>query len=141
MLFRSVKHPYYDYDKFPYLILKDTKFISIVDVKERRVFPIIRSPFEMEHLNNNNIGICLLQESLTKVVSPLNILRPTSVRDIQIEEAYKARTWIFTLECFKEKVGFTSSVKTYFFDTKCIAPLIKNADWRNLPTTLKIIRD
>ncbi len=59
-----VKHPYYDFETFPYLILKDTKFISIVDVKERKVFPIIRSQFDMEHLNNNNLGICLLQESL-----------------------------------------------------------------------------
>ena len=63
------------------------------------------------------------------------------VPNIQVQEEYKRRTVIFTLECIREKVGFSSSVKTYFFDPKCVEELIKNADWRNLPTTLKMIRD
>jgi hypothetical protein len=136
--FSMFKHPNYDLEKCPYIFLKDNKFVSIIDVKNRRVLPIVRSAFEMEQLNVNNMKI-----NIYDYIDPTFIMpKPEREETKESEIVEQSKTWIYTLECKKNKEGkFDSDVRLYLLDINKIGDIIKKTDWRNLPTNLKAPRD
>ena len=52
-----LKVPGYDFNKRPYVLLKDSRFISLIDVSARRSLPLIRSPYDGEPISHNNFNI------------------------------------------------------------------------------------
>jgi hypothetical protein len=71
--FAMVKHPYYDAEKYPYIFLKDSKFVSIIDVKRRKVLPIVRSQLDLEQLNVNNLAIRVMDNLMRSITSFKNL--------------------------------------------------------------------
>jgi hypothetical protein len=138
--FSMIKHPNYDLEKCPYIFLKDCKFVSIIDVKARRVLPIIRSSYEMEQLNVNNMKI-----NIYDYIDPKSLIKPKPVREElkEHEIIHQSKTWIYTLECKKNKDDntFNSDVRVYLLDANKIGEIFKNTDWKNLPANLKKSRD
>jgi hypothetical protein len=70
--FSMIKHPYYDAESYPYIFLKDNKFISIIDIKNRKVLPLVRSQFDMEQLNINNMAIRVMDDLNRSVSQSFN---------------------------------------------------------------------
>jgi len=55
-----IKVPGYNFDTRPYVLLKDSRFISLIDVFSLKVIPLIRSPYEGEPMSIHNFH-CLQQ--------------------------------------------------------------------------------
>lgn len=69
--FCIMKHPFYDLGGVPYVLLKDERMISLIDVTMRKAIPLIEARNDMDHLNNNNFGIRVVdkvEKSLKGVV-------------------------------------------------------------------------
>jgi len=48
--------PGYDSQTFPYLFLKDARFISLVNTKEYRIIPLIRAPNDVSMHTKHNLA-------------------------------------------------------------------------------------
>ena len=97
--FCMLKHPKYDAEKCPYIFLKDSKFVSVVDVKMKKTLPILRSQLDLEQLNFNNFAVQLVPNS--DMVA------------------------IYTLECRKENGAFRSDLNKYLLDMEKIAGVME----------------
>ena len=58
--YSMIKHPAYHCEKRPFVFLKDQRYISVIDVKKKKILPLIRSPIDMEQLSIHNMGIRLV---------------------------------------------------------------------------------
>jgi hypothetical protein len=70
-----IRVPGYDFNSFPYVLLKDSKFISIIDVFARKSLPIIRSPNEAESISNHNFYCDWHDDNKDK---PINLMETSS---------------------------------------------------------------
>ena len=43
-----MKHPAYDAQSRPYVVLKDSRYISLIDVQARNVMPLVKAANTME---------------------------------------------------------------------------------------------
>ena len=139
-----VKHPHYDAEKYPFIFLKDSKFVSIVDVKRRKVLPLVRSQLDLEQLNVNNLAIRVMDDLNRSITGfkNLRLFNEEENKNNADTPLDSTRTWIYTLECKKESTGiFRSDLKRYHLDVSKINEVMDNTDWRNLATNLKAPRD
>ncbi len=56
-VFSMKKVPGFDPEKRPYVILKDLRFISLLNIKLMKLLPLVRSPYDMDPINMHNLAI------------------------------------------------------------------------------------
>ena len=83
-----IKVPDFDMTTRPYVFLKDRKGISIVDVKERKICPLINSPLEldMQRLHNFSVEVWnSLDDTPRKSLTP-KLTNVKNIPNIQSED-------------------------------------------------------
>ena len=48
IVFSLMKHPAYDAQSRPYVVLKDARYISLIDLQARNVMPLVKAANTME---------------------------------------------------------------------------------------------
>jgi len=51
------KTPGYNFETKPYIFIKEARFVSILNVKEKAILPLIRSPYDMDPLSVHNFAV------------------------------------------------------------------------------------
>ena len=89
--YSMIKHPEYDKrEDRRYVFLKDQRYISVIDIKRKKILPLLRSPIDMEQLSIHNMGVRLVDNLFA------------SIRNFNMKDGNVVQyTWIYTMEFTK----------------------------------------